>query len=237
MIASRKTARIAGLLWLLMVPMGVFSLIYVPGKLIVRGNASETAGNILAHEWLFRIDIVVSLVSIVTWMFLALVLYRLFKDVNQQLAALVVILVLVQLPQSFVSQLLQLAALELVRGADFLSVIAKPHRETLAMFCLHVNTLGIHLLEVFWGLWLFPVGLLVYRSRFLPRTIGIWLIINCFAYIVISLTSLLFPEHARTVTNIAYPALFGELAIALWLFFVGVRPKPLPDLAQAPAGG
>jgi hypothetical protein len=232
----KKTARVAGLLYLLIVLTGLFNLIYTPGKLIVRGNASETASNILAHQTLFRVDLVVSIFSNLTFLFLVLVLYLLFKDVNRRHATLMVILILVQIPQAFVSQMLQLGAFELIRGADFLSVFDKPQRDALAMLCLHLNSQGSHFSEVFWGLWLLPLGLLVYRSGFLPRFLGVWLIINCCAYVAMSLIGLLLPQYVETVYKLAFPALLGEVAFTLWLLIAGVKSKPSAGQAQAATG-
>jgi hypothetical protein len=234
---AKNTARVAGTLYLLLVLTGLFNLIYTPGKLIVRGNAAETANRILAHQTLFRIDLVISLFSTMIFIFLVLALYRLLKEVEHQLAVLMVILVLVQIPMSFVSQLIQISALELVRGADFLSALDKSLRDVLAMLCFHLNDLGTYVSEAFWGLWLFPLGLLVYRSGFLPRTLGVWLIINGLAYVGMSLTGLLLPEYAEVVYKITFPALLGELAFTLWLVVMGVRPKTPPVQVQIPAGG
>ena len=221
-----KNARVAGLLYLAIVIAGLFNIIYVPSKLIVRGNATETAASILAHQTLYRVDVAVSLVSIILFLFLVLALYRLLKDVNQQLAAIMVILVMVQIPQGFVSQLLQLGAFELFRGEGFLSGIDTGQRNVLAMLCLRLNDLATYLAEMFWGIWLLPLGLLVYRSRFLPRILGVWLIINCFAYVCLSFTGLLFPDHLGVMSTITLPALLGELVFAFWLVFVGARTKP-----------
>jgi hypothetical protein len=221
----QKTARIAGLLYLAIVITGLFNLMYVPGKLIVKGDAAATASNFLAHQTLYRIDFAVGLLSTVIFMFLVLVLYRLFKEVNQQQAALMVILVLVQLPQSYVSQLLQIGAFELFRGADFLSVLGQSDREALGMMCIRLNGLGTHLSELFWGLWLFPLGSLVYRSGFLPRTLGVWLIINGVAYVALSMIGILIPEYVDIAYKFAFPALLGEMAFMLWLVVMGARPR------------
>jgi hypothetical protein len=229
MNATKKTARVAGLLYLLMVFTGLFCLMYVPGKLIVQGHATETANNILAHQSLFRINLVVGLFSVVFFTSVALALYQLLKDVSRQLATLMVILVLISIPQSFVSLLLQYGALELVRGTDFLSVIDKPQRDVWAMLCLHLDHKGTVFVELFWGLWLFPLGLLVFRSGFLPRILGVWLIINGAAYVTMCLTGLLLPQHAGTVYKFALPALLGEVALMLWLLIMGIRPAPLAD--------
>ena len=225
MEATKRTARLAGLLYVLLGASAI-DLMYVPGKLIVRGNATLTAGNILAHEWLFRIGIVSSLFSSVVFIFLALVLYRLFKGVNRQHAFVLLILVLIQIPISFLNEVSSLAALLLVRGGDYLSIFAKPQRDALAMLFLNVHTQGILVCEIFWGLWLFPFGLLVFRSGFMPRILGIWLIINGFAYVIISLTGLLLPQYVNKVFNNAFPVLLGELAVMLWLLIIGIREKP-----------
>ena len=237
MDSTKKAARFAGLLYLFLVLTAPISLMYVPGKLIVQGNAAATASKILASESLFRIGIVSGLVSAVVSIFLALALYRLFQGVNQQQAALMVILVLIQVPLGFLNELNHIAALILVRGADFLSVFDKPQRDALAMLFLNLHGQGIIVSEIFWGLWLFPFGLLVFRSGFLPRILGVWLIINGFAYVAMSFTGLLFPPYYKMVSNITFPALLGEMAIMLWLLIMGAKPKPLADSASASAGG
>jgi len=237
MDSIKKTARIAGFFYLLLVAMAPISLMYIPGKLLVWGNATATANNILASQTLFRIGILSGLVSGVIFIFLVMTLYRLFKVVNQPQAALMVVLAVAQVPIGFLDELNQMAALILVRGADFLSVFDKPQRDALAMLFIHLHGQGIIISEIFWGLWLFPFGLLVFRSGFLPRILGVWLIINGSAYVTMSLTGLLLPEYQKMVSDIALPALLGEMAIMLWLLIMGAKPKPLADLASEPAGG
>ena len=96
---------------------------------------------------------------------------------------------------------------------------------------------GVVANEIFWGLWLFPFGLLVYRSGFLPRILGVWLIINCFAYLAVSFTGLLFPQYEARVFNSAFPAMLGELAIMLWLLIKGAKPQPRGAAASSLAAG
>ena len=119
------------------------------------------------------------------------------------------------------------AALLLARGADFLSVFEGPQRDSLAMLFLRLHHHGVLTNEIFWGLWLLPLAILVYRSRFLPRFLGVWLIINGLAYLIISFTGLLLPQYEDTVSNIAFPALLGEMAFMLWLVIKGAKPQPL----------
>jgi hypothetical protein len=219
----RKNARVAGVLYLLVVITGPFVLLYVPGKLFVPGDAAATAGNILAHESLFRAFTVVELLSELAFVLTVLALYRLLKGVGQQLASLMAILVLIDAPLAFLSVALHGATLALVRGGDLLAAFAGPQRDALAMLLLTVDTQGTLVSTMFWGLWLLPLGVLVYRSGFIPRLLGGWLFLNGVAYVVSSVTGLLMPQHVETVKTIAMPVLFGEVALMLWLLIVGAR--------------
>src|SRR6266436_3527565 len=154
----KKAARIAGAIYLSMVVTGPFSLIYVPSKLIVRGNAAATAENILAHETMFRLAILADLVGQVIFICLAIALYRLLSGVNKIWAVLMVALVLVSAAVGFVNTLNDIAALTLFRGADFLAVFNEPQRDALGMLFLRLHGQGIVINELFWGLWLVPFG-------------------------------------------------------------------------------
>jgi len=229
----QKNARVAGWLYLVLTILGVTNLIYIPGKLIVQGNAAATAQKILAFESLFRFSIVSSLASVVVFVFLVLALHRLFKEVDQSLAMLMVVLVLVQVPIGFVDGATQLLVLLLVRGADFLSVFNQLQREALAMLFLKLGTQMTIVSEIFWGLWLFPLGLLTFRSGFLPRFLGVWLIINGVAYLVMSFVAMMIPLYTDFISKITFPLLFGEMVFMLWLVIRGARPKQPVDLAPA----
>jgi hypothetical protein len=228
MNSTKKTARIAGLLYLVNGVAGFFSIIYVPGKLIVSENAAATANNILASERLFRLGIVSELICAAEFVFLLWVLYRLLGAVNKTQASLMVILGLVSIPIMFVNALNGIAALALLRGADFLSVFDQPQRQALAMQFLNLHADGFVVAGIFWGLWLFPFGILVYRSRFLPRILGVLLIVACFGYLAQSFTSLLLPSYEDVVYRFAGITLtLGEPAIMLWLLIRGAKDQPL----------
>jgi hypothetical protein len=175
---------------------------------------------------LFRSYIAVGLVSELLFISLVLALYRLLKGVNQQHAALMVMLVLMTAPLAFVGTANQVATLVFVRGAESLTVFDKPQRDAVAMLLFNADREGTVVAQIFWGLWLLPLGLLVFRSGFLPRILGGWLIINGVAYVTMSFTGLLLPQHVERVSRIASPALFGELAFTLWLLIVGARVQP-----------
>lgn len=224
----KKDARIAGLLYLFVVLTGPFILVYVPGKLFVHGDAMSTARNILAHESLFRIFIVAEIIGELLFIFTVLALYRLLRNVGPRLAGVMVILILIDAPLAFLGAMNHVAALTLARGADILGVFNEAQRNALAMLFLGADTQGTYVSEVFWGLWLIPLGLLVYRSGFIPRLLGGWLIVNGLAYLTLSFTGLLFPQYAKMVYTIATPIFFGEAAFMLWLVIVGARARTKP---------
>jgi hypothetical protein len=225
--STKKTARVAGLLYLLMAIPGAFSVMYITHTLIVPGNATATANNILVREMLFRVGIVSELFSAVVFIFVVMVLYQLLNGVDKRHASLMVILALVSVAIAFLIVLNEIAALTLLRGADFLSVFDKPQREALAMLFLGLHNYGFVINEIFWGLWLFPFGLLVMRSGFLPRVLGAWLMLACFGYLASSVTSLLLPRYEHVVSLFANVAIAGELAILLWLLIKGAKDQPL----------
>src|SRR5262245_53304184 len=192
MYPTKKDARIAGLLYLSLMTAPL-RLVYIPGKLFVAGNAAATANNIAAHETLFRLGIVSDLFTATMAIFLTLALYRLLKPVNRNLAAVMVILgSLMVTPIYFMNTLNDAAALLFARGADFLSAFDTAQRQAMAALFLRLHHQGVVANEIFWGLWLFPFGLLVYKSGFIPRFLGVWLMINCFSYLAICFSGFLF---------------------------------------------
>lgn len=227
MNSARNPGRVVGFWYLLLVLLGPLRLIYIPNKLFVHGDAAATAGNIAAHQWLFRFGMLSDLAGAVVLIFLVLAFYRLFKGVDKQLAVLLVIFGGV-MPAliNFVNVATDAGALMVAQsgsggGAEFLSVFDKPQRDALVLLFLRLHHAQIIAAEILWGLWLFPMGALVYKSRFVPRFIGVWLVINGVAYVVLSLTGLFFPDYQDKVFAYSQPALFGELAIMLWLVFKG----------------
>ena len=237
MSSTKNPGRFVGLLYVLVSIPGAFALVYVPSKLIVDGNATATASNIAASETLFRAGIACNLISQILFMWVALALYDLLKGVNQRRASLMLGLIVVSIPIALLNELNAIAALILVRGADFLSIFEKSQRDALAMLFLNLHDHGFVVAEIFWGLWLFPLGLLVYRSGFLPRFLGVLLILDCFRYVVDSFTSILLPQYADIVSRWMKPFSFGELLFMFWLLIMGAKPKPLAGPASSAAVG
>lgn len=228
MSSVRNPGRVAGLWYLLLVLIGPLRLVYIPNKLFVTGNAAATVNNIAAHQLLFRLGIAADLAGAVILIFLTMAFYRLFKGVDQNLAVLVVIFggVMPSLIY-FVGVVSDLATAMVVHGANFLSVFDKPQQDALAMLFLHLRDHQNTAAEILWGVWLLPLAVLVYRSRFLPRFLGVWLVINGIAYVILSLTGVLLPQYQGAVFNYGQPAYLGEIAIMLWLVIKGAKPPAL----------
>lgn len=233
MRATRNPGRVAGLWYLLLVIFGPLYLLYIPGKLFVNGNAAATASNIAAHELLFRLGIIDELICAVILIFLVMAFYRLFECVDRYLAVLVVILGGV-MPAIiyFVDVASEGGALMVARGAGFLSAFDKPQRDALAMLFLKLHDFQIAASMLLAGAWLFPLAMLVYRSHFLPRFLGIWLAIAGVGYILLSFSGILLPEYQNKVFLIFQPAFFGEIALTLWLVIRGTSP-PKRDPAES----
>jgi hypothetical protein len=238
MSSTRNPGRVAGLWYLLLVVIGPLRLIYIPNKLFVSGNANATVNNIAAHELLFRLGIAGDLAGAVILVLLTLAFYRLFAGVDRNLAVQVVIFggVMPALIY-FVGVVDDFGALMVARGTDFLSVFDKPQRDALAMVFLtlrdHQNTAA----EMLWGVWLFPLAALVYRSRFLPRFLGVWLALGGLAYVTMSLTGVLWPQYQDKVFTLSQPAFFSEIALMLWLVIKGAKPPALDAGALSPTAG
>lgn len=236
MTTVSKSARIAGLLYVLASAVGIVRLMYIPNKLLVSGNATATAANIAAHESLFRWGIVSQVVGSALWLFVVLALYRLLKDVDRDVAMLMVILGgLMQVPLFFVNAANDAAALLFVRGPEYLSVFDKPQRDALARVFLNLHHQVDLVNMLFWALWLLPFGLLVYRSRFLPRVLGGWLMIACLGWLAICFTGFLYPGQEDKVYALTQPLTLGEVATMLWLVIVGAKEKRLETFDANPS--
>jgi hypothetical protein len=224
MDSLNRKARVAGWLYLALVLLGPLPLIIIPNMLYVPGDAAATAHNIATHETLFRDGVLDIVIAGTVNIFVALALYRLFEGVDRNLATVLAVLGIVSVPIAFLNELNSVGALLFAKGAAFLSAFAPIQREAMVMTFINLHHYGNVLNEMFWGLWLLPFGILVYKSGFLPRILGVWLVLNCFAYVAQSVTGILWPQHMDTVENVAFPVQFGEVAIMLWLLVMGARP-------------
>jgi len=220
----QQQARQAGVLYFVLGLIAPIGLLFVPGEIVVFGNAVATADNIRESGELLRLGIATDLAHQVIAIFLVLALYRLFKPVSVTLARQLVILgALVSVPIVFVNTLNYIAALTLAGDADFLAVISQSERDALAYLFMRLHSRGLTVASVFWGLWLFPFGLLVIRSGFIPRVFGYLLFVAGFGYLANSTATLVLPQFSPFVSKFAMILYAGELPIIFWLLIRGAR--------------
>jgi len=222
----KKQSRIAGLLYFLNCLPAPFALLYVPSVLIVRGDAFATANNVRDSEALLRLGMAVELFSATLVIFAVLAFYRLFKSVSHKHAMAMMILFLISVPMSYLNVLNDLAALTFARGPAFLSsVFDKAQLDAFVLFFPRLHNQGIILAQIFWGLWLFPFGIAVMRSGFIPRFVGIAAIVAGSGYVFSSSVSLFLPASAQDIGQLAMILGVGELGI-LWLLIWGAKEQP-----------
>ncbi len=224
MMSNKKTARIAGLLYLVVVLTGIFSLAYVPSKLIVWNDPVATYNNIKTSESLFRFGIVSGLLCYVFFLFLPVALYKLLKPVNEVYAKLMVLLAVTSVPISFMNIQHKFAVLSIIKGEVF-KTFTNEQLQFQVMFYLNQFNKGILMVSVFWGLWLLPFGYLVYKSGFLPKILGVLLMLGCFGYLINFLGNSLIEDYSSLGVSkyIGMPATFGEIGICLWLLIMGAK--------------
>jgi Domain of unknown function (DUF4386) len=227
----KKTARIAGL-WYLGFAAGPFYLMYVPSLTVVRNDAAATAARVLAHETLFRWGMFAETLGAVIFIGLSLALYRLFESVDRHRARQLVALVLVSSSLGLVTVVFSAAALLVFRGGDPFSAFDASTRDAVGMLLVRMRGQAYGINEMFWGLWLLPFGWLVVCSRFLPRWLGYWLLLDGSAWIVLSVTWLLAPGYADPLFRYFQPIFMAEIAAMLWLLIVGAREQPVGAAAS-----
>ncbi|MCU0323011.1 MAG: DUF4386 domain-containing protein [Chitinophagaceae bacterium] len=220
---TKITARIAGAVYLIVVLTGIYSLGYIPSKLFVLNNAQTTFNNIIEHEGLFRLGIVAGIICYIAFLVLPIVLYKLFHGINKNYGIAMVALSTVSVPFSLFNLMYKINVLTLIKNKDNYSFVQEDlYNQVMLQIGFYNN--GIQIVSIFWGLWLFPFGYLVYKSGFLPKILGLFLMAGCFGYLAKFLGSFLFYDSQLTLLKYAsLPASIGEIGICLWLLIAGVK--------------
>jgi len=235
MNSTKKTARLAGLLWLLAVFTGGFGLSYIRSKVIVPEDGAATVANIMASEFLYRAAIVGTLFSQIFMFFFGLTLFRLFKGVHEVLATVFLISIMMTVGIAVVNTLNHFEALLILSQADYLKVFNPEQLKALAMTSVRLaNSSGQGLLEIFWAPYYFSFGLLIIRSKFLPRVLGILLMIMGVGFATNILEKFLIPQfHPVMFTRLAMTlGALGGIPTILWLLIMGVKVQPLAEPAS-----
>lgn len=219
----KKTARIAGILYLINAITATSGIMAIPGKLIVQNNIAETTKNILSNEFLFRFGILNSFASQIVFVFLGLSLFRLFENVNKNLSRSLLSLVIASVPVAFYIIFNQFEAFEILNN-NLGTSLEHAKLQELAMIKLRTYQNGIVLIGIFWGLWLIPFGQLVYKSGFIPKTLGVFLIVGGLTYLIDVVVFILFPGfHDKTNILLAVTSSIAELSMVLWLLIIGIK--------------
>jgi hypothetical protein len=224
MNTNKKTARMAGFLYLIYMVISIFANVFGRSKLIVLGDAATTAGNIMASALQFRIGFVIDLVSAVFFLLTAWALYVLLKPVNKNLALLFLLLNLGGVAVWCFSDLFLIASQLLLNGADYLKVFQADQLQALAMVSLNIYKNGFSgIAQIFFSAWLFPLGYLVFKSGYLPRILGIILMVECFGWLLFPIQFFFFPGNP-VLTNLSSAVGFiGEFSLMLWLLIMGAK--------------
>ena len=220
--SPRKTARMAGLFYLIFILTTVLAT-YIRSQFIVSGDAATTANNILASQGLFRVGFVTELVSAVFFLLAAWSLYVLLKPVNKNLALLFLLLNLGGVAVECINVLNLYAALQFLSGANYLTAFQTGQLQAMAMSYLNLYTNGFLIAQIFFSAWLLPLGYLVYKSRFLPKFLGLLLILDFFGNMSWFLQGFLLPNYGI----LAYPgnviSFIAEISLTLWLLIMAVK--------------
>jgi hypothetical protein len=221
----KRTARQAGLLYLALSILAMIGYFYLRPRFVISGDPAATARNILANETLYRAGILIDVTGQILFILVVVALYRLFSDVDRTQTRIMVALVATGIAAQFASFVFNTAPLIFLSGSDSLSAFSRPQLETLAYTSLSMAGREGQLLTSIWGLWLFPFAVLTIRSGFLPRFLGVLLILSGAAYVVSFVVGLISPALVGTVYKIALPLYFGEFIVVLWLAFIGAKPR------------
>jgi len=218
----KKTARIAGGLYFIYIIATIFADASRT-KLIVFGDAIATANNILASEQLFRVSFVSDILAGVLFLLAAWALYMLLKPVNENIALLFLLLNLGGVAVQCVNMLNLFGAVLLLNGSDYLKIFPANQLHALAMFFLNLYKNGFMIAQFFYAVWLFPLGYLVFKSGYLPKILGIILMIECFGWLMYPIQFFIFPDY-QVISYLSFAVGFiGEFSLTLWLLIKGVK--------------
>jgi hypothetical protein len=224
----RRDARIAGVLYILLGVIAPIRLIYIPNAVLVSGNAQATTANIASHEALFRAAILTDVIAGVLTLFVTMALFRLFRAIDRDLASVMLILGgFMVTPIYFFNLVNDAGALVVARAPSYLAAFDQQQREGLVSLFLRLHSYGVVVNEMFWGLWLLPLGALILKSRLMPRFVAFWLFLNGGAYVLLSVLGILSPSLGSSVSGLMFPLLLGEIVAMLWLAF-GRLPSDSP---------
>lgn len=222
-LSRLKTARLVGVLYFIFAAIGIWGYMYVHPATIAAGDAAATAKKMLDNEMLFRLSKAAGVISLVLFILIVLLLQKLLRHIDRFQAKLMVVLVVVSLPVGLMVDAMEITALSIFKGSG-LKAFSPEQAQEIAMTLIKTGSNAGQILTLLWGLWLFPLGYLVYKSGFIPRIFGVLLVINGIGYVIHSFTFILFPDQMKTVLTYIFPTYFaGEIPFIFWLLLKGVK--------------
>jgi hypothetical protein len=223
MESSKRTARAAGIMYLVLAITGMFGIMYVPSQIIVADDVAATMQNISTHPTLFRLGVISGLVGQVSFVMVGVLLYRLLKPVNPLHALAMLAFVLVAVPIAFVYGVFELAPFIMLGDDTFLKAFTMDQLNALAMIFFKLRNTGIQVVEVFWGLWLLPLGYCVYKSNLFPGILGIMLMVGSFGYVLIFIVNIVAPSYADVFSYATLVTTIAEFTFLFYLLIKGVK--------------
>lgn len=222
-ITLRNKARLAGWLYIISAAFTIYGMMYLSPKIFVHGDMTTTTKNMLEHESLYRLSIITNTISYLLFIVVLFLLYQLLKSIGELAAKLMVVFMLVAMPSFFIDEAIRIAVLQIFKG-NLLSNYTTEQANSIANTLLEISNYMTQLAVFNWGLWLLPLGWLVYKSGFIPKIFGVLLLINGLGYIVRNITYILLPESAESLYQFIFPTFFlGELPFMFWLVIKGVK--------------
>lgn len=224
MYSNKKMGRFAGLLFLILVITGVFAEFFVRQKLYVLNDPIATTQNIIENQWLFRLGFVSDLVMSTMFFIYGFVLYLIFKSVNKNISLFLLLCAVISVAMFCQNSLSQFSALELLINPDYSKGFKPEQLQVLSVFFQNIHTKGYYVNQIFFGLYLLPLGYMIIKSGIVPKIIGVFLILGFIGDMIDFVVYFLFPNvDSVLLDNITIPADIGEISLCLWFLIMGVR--------------
>jgi Domain of unknown function (DUF4386) len=224
MNSSKRLARTAGVLYLIVGIFGGFAEGYVEPKMYVAGNAAATAGNVVANPGLVRMGVVADLLDGTAFILLALVLYILFKRVNKSVARALLVFVTLATAITCLSAVFEFEGLRVATGAVTLAAFGSGGSNAMVLLLLETQHYGLLIAQIFFGLWLVPLGYLAYKSGWFPKALGVLLVVGGACYLVDLLAAFLAPDLGQNIhAFIVIPCAIAEIWMVGYLLMIGVK--------------
>lgn len=219
MQSIKTTARFAGMLYLLQIPLGIFGIVYVPQQLIDKDNLQTTMANIASHEFLFRLSMVSAILCALVTVGTGALIAKTLKPVNGPWSRWIFIFTCLVCPITLINELNHVAVLNLATTSSNSMTLLQGEPEILVNLFLNLHVYGIKTIDIFFGLWLLPMGYLVIQSKYIPKIIGYLLLLTCLGYLIDFCTFFLLPKFPITVSEYTW---IGEVLMVLWLLIKGI---------------